>query len=333
MQNHFHYQYRIGAALMGVCLLLITGFPRSLPAAELIDRIVAVVNEDIIVLSELEDAFEPYSRQIKAREFDEGRRLQMETKVRNDLLTRLIEEKLTDQQIRKANITIDKAEIDATVERLKSANGLSDDDMAAALKQQGMSLEEYRDQIKQQIQRRKLVTLEVQSKIVVTDQDIREYYESHPDEFTGESRVHLRHLTQMFPEGAAGWALGGLQMEMEAIKEQLNAGVPWTDVEARFTSEGKDRRAGDLGEFRLSTLSPQLREAVSAMENGGITDLLKTDQGFQIFYVEDIKRASTRPLEMVSDAIADKIYKERVDEKFKQWLSELKKTAMIKVTL
>jgi hypothetical protein len=158
-------------------------------ASEVLDRIVAVVNEDIILLSELNERMAPYAQRIRQQGFDLDKERQMLFKVRKEMLNRLVDEKLTDQEIKRNDIQVDEAEIDSTIERIKAANSFTDEDLRRFLKQDQMTMEQYREQIKEQVLRTRLVNYQVKSKIVITEEEIRAYYDSHPALYGGKQSL------------------------------------------------------------------------------------------------------------------------------------------------
>lgn len=318
-----------GAAVLMACWVL-TGYAAE---RETIDRVVAYVNDDIIVLSELEEEMAPYTERLEGMGYSEDRKAQMLFKLRTDMLNQLVERKLTDQEIKKAGIVIDEETIDKSIENLKRMNHLTEETLVEALKAQGQTLEDYRAHIKEEMERTRLVNREVKSKIVVTDEDIRQYYDTHPEEFSAPAEVHLRHLTLLLDESTGQARRDAARFEMAAIEKALASGTPFDVVAARFADQGPDKRGGDLGKFKVETLSPTLQKAIAGMTPGATTGLLETDQGFQIFYLQEKTGGEKKPLEAVSEIISEKIYKERVNEKFAQWLDELKKTSSIKLVL
>jgi len=134
--------------------------------AEIVDRIVAVVNDDIITLNDLNHALKPYSDRIKSMGHDAGKEDDVLTKLRKDILDRLIDHKLTDQEIKKAKLGVSDEEVDGAIEKIKEKNFLSDADFRKVLADEGLSFEEYRKNMKDQMLRSRLVNREVKSKIV-----------------------------------------------------------------------------------------------------------------------------------------------------------------------
>ena len=163
--------------------------------AELVDRIVAVVNNDIISLQELNRITKPYVERIKLNRYSSEKEQKMLFEIRRKILNQLIDDKLTDQELKKHNITVSKREIDRTIERIKEMAAITDEELRAELATQGLSMEEYRARTKEQLLRRKLINLEVRSKIVITQEDVEAYYDSHRDAYAGEKNITFAILS------------------------------------------------------------------------------------------------------------------------------------------
>ena len=158
---------RLLACACGVMTLLAAG---RLPAqqAEVVDRIVAVVNADIITLYDLNRAYKPYEENIRALKYEPEKERQTLFQVRQDILSQLIDGQLADQQIKREQIAVSQKEIDTAIERIKEARSFTDEQLREGLAAQGLTMEEYRKEIESQILRTKLVNREVKSKIVIT---------------------------------------------------------------------------------------------------------------------------------------------------------------------
>ena len=299
--------------------------------AEYIDRIVAVVNDNIITLSELDVYFNPYAEQIKARGYPPEEARKMLFTVREKVLNQLIDEMLTDQEIKRANISVNEAEINNAIERIKAARFYTDEELQEALKKQGFSMEQYRQQIKNQVLRTKLVNLEVKSKIVLTRQDIEAYYNKHPELYGGEKKYHLRSILMVPPPLATDAEKHSIYARMETVLQKFKTGEHFDSLARRYSESPLAAEGGDLGAFKLDALSSQIQDAVKNLAPGDVTPILSTDQGYQIFYLENIIESPGKPLEEVAEEIREKLYNEIVDKKFHSWLGTLRERSHIKI--
>ncbi len=319
-----------------ICLLGIIGFllpvlPKgSALGAELVDRIVAEINDEIILLSELEGAIAPFVEQIRNSAYPAEQKREALFKLRKDVLDRLIDQKLTDQQVKANNISVAKEEIDAAIEQIKQARYLTDEQLREALTREGFTLEGYRKRIEEQIMRTRLVNIEVRSKIIITDEDVREYYETHPVEYGREQQYHLRNIILMVPEDAEEMLRELKRNKAKAVLEKLEAGEEFEAL-ARQYSESLAAEGGDLGTFALSDLAQSVREAVTLLSEGEHTGIIESDLGYQIFYVEEIIEAGGTPFEEVKEEIQEKLFQEIVNEKFDEWLKSLRSRSHIRI--
>ncbi len=197
---------------------------------ELVDRIIAVVNEDIISLFELNQMAKPYSDKIRSMGYPEDKAKEMLLKIREDILNQLIDQKLTDQEIRRRGITVSEKETDSAIERLlKDANLRSSEELEKALLKEGLTLEEYRQKIKEQILRGRLVNTEIKAGIVITKEDIKAYYESHHDEYEGEKKYHLRNIIMKKEDS------GNVKKKMEDVLNKLKSGESFEKTAKKYS--------------------------------------------------------------------------------------------------
>ena len=180
----------LGAFLVGLfCLSAATAWAKK---PEIIDRIVAVVNDDVVTLSDLNESLGPYEPKIRQMNYPLEKEMQIRFKLREDMISQLVEKKLTDQQVVKKEIKIGESEVDRAIERVKSLNRFTDEALRTQLKSQGIEYEVYRGEIRSQLQRNRLVSYEVKSKIVITDEDIQAYYNENKKDLGEKSLDELR---------------------------------------------------------------------------------------------------------------------------------------------
>jgi peptidyl-prolyl cis-trans isomerase SurA len=282
-----------------------------------------VVNDDVILLSELEQAMAPYLERLATMGYPPEKEQPLRYKVREDILGQLIDRQLTDQEVRRLGISVTPEEIDSAIERVKEANFLTDETLREAIAQQGYTLEQYRKNVSDQILRTKLVNQEIRSRTVITGEDIKAYYEEHPEEFGGQRRYHLRSI--LLPGN-----LPDLARRQQQIDDALAAGTPFADVARRYSQAPQAAEGGDLGAFPLESLSASVRRAVEPLAEGHASAWVDTEQGYQRFYVEKIHRDG-QSLEEVEARIQETLYKQFVDEKFRTWLEALRQRSYIHV--
>lgn len=325
-KHHIFYVVLImGCVVEGLFVKVSVGYP------VVVDRIVAVVNDDIVILSELNEKILPYVEKLKTFGYSREKEQEILYKVREDVLNRLIEQKLKDYEIRNSNITVDEAEIDNAIERIKETSFFTDEDLREALARDGLTLEAYREDMKEQILRSKLINYKIKSKIVITREEIRAYYDNHKEDYSGDTEYHLRNIIMKIPVFASEDGKQEVIKKMEGILDQLREGESFEDLARNYSESSLASSGGDLGLFVLSDLSKNIQEAVMGLNPGEFTPVIETDQGYQIFFLEEIIDATGKTLEAVSPAIEEKLYNEALDKKFQTWLSDLREQAHIKI--
>ena len=294
---------------------------------EVVDRIVAVVNSDIITLYDLNLAFRPYEANIKALQYSPDKERQTLFQVRSDVLNKLIDSQLADQQVKREQITVSQKEIDSTIERVKESRSLTDEQLREGLAAQGITMEEYRKEIESQILRTKLVNREVKSKIVITKEDIKLYYESHQENYAGAKKYYLWNI---FTKVSGSDRDAALQ-QMQAVEAKLKQGLSFDIMVNQLNDSSSSVQGTDLGLYRRDELSEELRTVVAKLKADEFSEILETNFGYQIIYVQKIEATAAKPLEEVEDEIQEVLYREFVDDKYQEWLEDLRARSHIRI--
>ena len=320
-------------ALLAAIIALAVPNPAKLWAqeTEVIDRIVAVVNNEIVTLYQLNLSFAPYASNIIALKYPPEKERQTLYQVRQDILDKLIDSMLADQQAKRDRITVSQNEIDRAVERVKEQRQFTDEQLRQGLASQGLTMEEYRKEIEEQILRSKLVNREVKSKIVVTKVDIKEYYENHQDKYAGEKKYYLWNIFIKVPSNSGSSEKNNARSRMDAILAQLKQGRSFESLADELKNSTSAIQGTDLGLYRLDELSEQLRQVVKKLDAGEFSGVLTANFGFQIIFVQKIEDTQAKPLETVESEIEELLYTELVDTKYQEWLEELRTRSHIRI--
>ena len=298
---------------------------------ELIDRIVAVVNEDVITLSELKEAVLPYARQIRSSLYDKEKERRMLFKVRHDILERMIDRKVTEQQSKKLGVSVSEADVNQRIEQIKEERFYTEKELEKALSTEGYTLEEYRKQTRGQLLGIKLINMEVKSKIAVTEKEIQDYYAGHQDVYGKKKKYHLRTILVRVPSWQRGEDKLRAQKKTETIALQLRAGMPFEKVAKKYSEDETANNGGDIGWFSIEELSFELRETVRWMSQGDVSPALETVHGYQILMLEEIKESAGKTLKEARMEIQERIYRGMVEERYDTWLKDLREDSYIHV--
>ncbi|MDX1707351.1 MAG: SurA N-terminal domain-containing protein [Desulfobacterales bacterium] len=310
---------------------LLFAIPAWAQTAAIVDRIVAVVNDEIITLYELNKTMQPYEENIEALDYTPEKKREMLFKLRTDLLNKLIDQKLADQQIKKNNIKVSTKEIDMAIERIKEMRAYTEEDLRAGLAQQGLTMEEYRENLKQQLLRSNLVNREIKSKIVITNGEIEEYYNSHREKYAGQTKYHLWNIAIRFSSYADSSEVQSALEKMQAVLRQLKQGRSFVAIVKESGRTPGMPEGADLGLYELDELSPDLQRVVKDMKAGEFSPILSSPDGHQIIYIEETLNADPKAISEAKNEIQEILYNEAINNRYEAWLSELRKRSHIKI--
>ena len=170
------------------------------------------------------------------------------------MLNQLIDHKLSIQQIDKYKLTVTEKEIDNALEHMKAARHYTDEDIRAGLAQQGLTMEDLRKELKDQLLRRKLVNLEVKSKIVVTQENIKSYFESHPEKYAGEKKYQLWNMYVSISSAATNAEKRSALNKMQVILDKLKQGHNFEALASDDALTPLQIKGGELGLFLIKEL-------------------------------------------------------------------------------
>ena len=305
--------------------------PLTAGAAEIVDRIVAIVNNEVISLYELDQTAAPYIQKVKESQYPPDVERQVLFEIRSQVLNELINQKLTDQELKQQNISVSENEVDNTIERLKESRQITDEELRKFLEDEGITYDEYWKQTKRQILRARLVNLEVRSKIVITEQDIKDYYNQHIAEYGGEKKYKLSNIFIRVSPVATEYERNSARNVMESILAELEAGKPFDTLKNIEIDSNQRLEGGDLGEFSLEDLSSHLREIIEKLNTGEFTPVLQEPFGYQIVYVEKKIESAGKSLTEATNEIEDKLFNQIVDQRYQSWLQSLRDRSHIKI--
>lgn len=288
---------------------------------EIVDRIVAVVNDDIITLSRLHKAVQPYLQQVTSSQRSDAEKNQMVEDMEKQMLQTMIDRTLIRQEAVRQQISVSDDEVESAIDNFKQQNGLDQEALEKGLESEGISLEEYRERIREDIMHSHLVNRVVRSRIIVTQAEIEAYYHAHPEKFKGEKKYHLYNI------------LVATEAEAQQVLSRLDQGLSFSEAAQRFSTAPNAGDGGELGIFDMDTFNDTIKAAVQPLKKGEYSQVISTQQGYQIIYVQDILGADGTTLDQAEDEIQEILYREKGEEKLARWIESLKKTAHIKIML
>jgi len=296
------------------------GFCGSI-SAEVVDRIVAIVDNDIITLGELSKETAPYIQNMDSSGYSQEKKEEAIKQINLKVLSALVDRLLTQQEAKKFQISVSDIEVDNALENVKKARSINQEEFENALKQEGITIKEYREDIQKQILQSKLINNTVKSKVIITESDIKNYYEANAQKYSGKKKYHLRNILMDKEDG------------IKKVLAELDLKKDFASLAKQYSLSSNASDGGDLGFFDIQNFSENIKEIISGLNIKDYSKVISTPQGFQIFYVEDIVLEGNKTLEQAHKEIHELLYSEQVEKKFKTWLESLKKNAHIKIML
>ena len=311
-----------------LCCLAVTG-PGGAKAA-LVDGIAAVVNDDIITVLEVERDQAVLAKEAEKR----GTPLTAASRaeLRTVALDRIIERKLVEQKVKELGITVSEEEVRQAIEDVKKQNKLSQEALVSALTGQGLSFDVYKSQLREQLERLKLMSQEVKAKIQISAREVEEYYKANQKSYGEDERFRARHIFFKITKEMPEKELKAAREKAAKVLALAREGKDFVALAKEYSEDpGAVKDGGDLGTFKRDEMVPEIAGVITAMQPGGISDVVKSSAGLHIIKLEEVIAAKVKPLEQVRGEIEELLYRKKSEERFNQWSSDLKKGAAIDI--
>lgn len=292
---------------------------------ELVDRIVAIVNDDVVTWSELQQAVGPFLE----RAGPEKQREQL-TK---DALDQLIADRLLNQQVAEAQITVEDDEVERAIEDICRQNNISREQLQQAVETRGLSMGQYKEDLKLQLVRLKLIDMKVRSRVVVPESDIRQEYDAEAALETREEMVQIRHLFFRYGDDSSAADQAKVMERAKAARDRVVKGESFAEV-AKDQSEGPTAASGgDLGEMARGSLLPELAKALEGMKEGQLSQPIVTPNGIHVVLLEGRRQKAPEGYEAKKNKIYQRLYQQEVDRQMRVWIDELRSQAAVELRL
>jgi peptidyl-prolyl cis-trans isomerase SurA len=297
-----------------------------------LDRVAATVNGDVITLRELErtagsalaeaDALPPGPERDKAR-----------AQALHGAFDLLLADRLFQQQVKALDLGVSDAQVDAQVEAIKKQNGFDEATLDRALQAQGMDRPAFRAKLRTQLENFAVLQYKVGGRVKVSDQELENYYRSHPQEFEGEDEVRVRHIFLPLAEGAPPAEVKRVEELGARVLQRLERGEDFGKV-AREVSRGPSAEdGGELGWLRRGTIQRQLEEAAFSLRVGQVSGLVRAGPGVHIVQVEERRKGVGRSFADTKESIRDRLVDEQAEGYRQQYVAELRRDALIETRL
>jgi peptidyl-prolyl cis-trans isomerase SurA len=298
-------------------------------AAETLDWIVAVVNNDVILNSELEerlDALKKTSPELASLEPKDSEAF------RREVLQQMIRERLAEQEVKRLQVSVSDAEVARAIETVKAQNNLTDAQLEYLLSQEGQTMADFRDKVRRDMERSRLIERVVKSKTVITDEQVDQYLAR--EGIGGEERRRLAVILLPFDGNASPDETEQVKARAEDIRRRALAGEDFAQLAREHSKGPAAREGGDIGFISVRDMAPPLERATRDLPPGGISEVVRTPGGFYILKVIEVEREKGDPSDAnTKERVRRLLFEEEVNRKYEAWIRDLERRAFIEVHL
>jgi len=300
--------------------------------SETIDKVVAIVNNDIITLSELDDAANLFFNDaLGIGNFNTGETNRAE--MMKKTLNKLIDDKLIEQEIKKLGIVASDKEINNAIQNILKKNSISKQDMIERLKSEGLRFDEYKKQMKREMEKARFIEYEIREKITLNDDDIKKYYKENIDFFKVVREVKVQHILLSIPSNTSEVLMQEIYRKAGELMERLQKGEDFGELAKIYSQGASAKSGGDMGWFNKGELIPFLERVVFKLKVGEVSHVIRSPLGLHLIKLVDKREGGVTPLEEVKDKIREIVMERAVEKEFKEMLEELRDRSFFKIKL
>jgi peptidyl-prolyl cis-trans isomerase SurA len=295
-------------------------------------EIVARVNDDVITLAEYQKA-EQQLRDEVAHDCQSCAPEKIDAQFKaqqKDLLRGLIDQVLMVQRAKDMGIRVE-SDLNKRLDEVRQQNGLATlADLQTGVEASGLAWEDYKATLRNSLLQKEVVKREVGAHLEISGDEVKQYYESHPQEFVLPERVILSEIS-LSTEGKDPGEFDAVRKKVEGLRSSVLNGDDFHQVAAMYSQGSTAKDGGNLGTFKKGELAPQIEAIVFQLGNGQITDVIQTRTGFEFLKVEDHLQAETQSMDKVEIQIRDTLYAQKMQPRMREYLAELREQSYVTV--
>jgi peptidyl-prolyl cis-trans isomerase SurA len=299
---------------------------------ETLDRVVAKVNGDIIVLSAVQEKAGYISQQLKAGQGklpDNMSEEQLLEKVLNDM----VDEKLQLQEARKIMLSVDEKKVEQAIDEIKSNNKINQEQLVIMLENEGKTLEGYKQQVRDQILVSQIIGYEMSRSPAISDKSVQKYYLKHQKEFLEAKKTFFRHILFIFEPGITDENKRVKIIKAKQVLRQIKAGRDFEDLAKKYSEDVSSSSGGEIGYVAKGNLVAEFEEAAFKLKEGEVSDLVETRYGLHIIKNDHIVPGRVKPMDEVKEQIRERLMRETRKAHYENWMASLKKSAFVETYL
>ena len=312
---------------------VILGFAGGLSTSEaVVDRVVAIVNEEVITLSEVDRMIIPFLKEAVRAE-DRLERKEQLNRIRRQALDTLIEEKLMDYEIKKAGIKVTPREVEAIVDDIKKQNKATQEDLERALVIEGITFEQYKTQIEKRILRTKLVQWSVKVEPKASEKQLRDFYEQNAERYKTPETFRPAHILFGIPKEAPPEKVQETRKKCQEVLDRIRKGEDFGEMALLYSQDPSAKDRGDLGYFKKGELLPTFEKELNRLRVGEVGGIIRTEFGFHLIKLLDRRGGTPMPFEEAKARVERECFQSEMDRAVRRFITSLKEKSVIDIRL
>jgi peptidyl-prolyl cis-trans isomerase SurA len=297
---------------------------------DVMDRVIAVVNNDAITLGELQETVVAYRHESRQRGGP------TDAELAKQLLPRLIDNRLQLQEADREKIVVEEAEVTEELrERIKTTYGAkSIEEFERLLKEQGVTMEAVRKRLRDSLRVQKVIRRKVALRVSVTDDEISRYLAENRARLETGLSYHARHILIVPEEGSASdaaWEQARIKAEL--LRTQVTEGADFATLARQHSKDATARDGGDLGTLKRGELSQEIEAQILALAPGAVSAPYRSPLGYHLFKLESKDALDGEGLVRARQQIREILFREKYETRLEAWLKEIKQRAIIEVRM
>ncbi len=314
-------------------LICLTALPPVLFADTVVEEIIARVNNQIITRAEYLRSKDQLKQE--AQQQDPANADKIVAEKDKDVLRDLIDQQLLLEKGKDLGITADTEVIKRLDEMRKEMKLESMEDLEKAAQSQGISFEDFKQNLKNQIITQQVISKEVGSRMSISKEELQAFYDAHKSQMEQPEQVRLSELLvsteKKDPATPEAQQVAAAQAKADDLLAQIRKGAAFDEIAKKNSDGPTAAQGGDLGYFKRATLAKELEDKTFAMKPGEVSDVIRTKQGFVILKVTEHQQAGVPPLGQIEGRVQDAIYMQKLQPALRAYLQKLREDAYIKI--
>jgi peptidyl-prolyl cis-trans isomerase SurA len=313
-------------------LLLVPAPSRAQEKGQIIEEIVARVNDRIITLSDYQKALDELPQEVQQGCqgcTPEQIQSQLADKKKN-LLRDMIDQQLLIERAKDMGIDVE-TDLVKRLDDIRKQNNFSNmEDFQKAVEASGITWEDYKSQIRNSLLTQQVIRQEVGNKVDIGNDELRKYYDAHKSEFVRPEEVDLSEIF-LKTQGKTPAEVAAIRKTADELHTRIDNGEAFAALAKRYSEGPAAQDGGELGEYQRGQLAKPLEDAVFKLDKGGVTNVIETQSGFIILKVNDHYQAGLQPLDKVENEITNKIYEEKMEPALRDYLAQMREESYIRI--